>query len=129
MTLSNITIDQLQTATKEQILTFIFKKLSAMTKLQLCRFILRVQDVDTDNAVEIPDPVTDTKDNRGTLTQEGVIRDEMGNKVKTQKADYTYYHTGEVHTITLTELDNMDHEVSRKVIEHFTDGRQPICQP
>ncbi len=126
MNLADVTLDQLKTATKVQILAFISNKLSAFTKLQLCRLILRVSNVDVDSLLEIPDPVIRTGDSRGPLTWREVVRDISGNKTRTRKADYAYYPTGEVHKITLTELGGADVEVSRKVIEHFTDGRQPI---
>lgn len=126
MNLADVTIEQLKAATKTQILTAISNRLSGLTKLQLCRLILRVADVDVDSLLTITDPPISTGDSRGPLLLIETERDLAGNKVKTKKIEHTYYPTREVDIITIKELDGSDIEISGKVIKHFTDGRQPI---
>ncbi len=126
MNLADVTIEQLKGATKAQILTAISNKLSNLTKLQLCRLILRVGGVDVDSLLLIPDPPISTGDSRGPLLFIQTERDLAGTKIKTQRVEHTYYPTGEVAKTTIRELDGLDVEISRKVVNYFTDGRQPI---
>jgi hypothetical protein len=41
---------------------------------------------------------------------------------------WSYYPTGEVDEITIGQRDEMNAEISRKVIKHFTTGEQPTVR-
>jgi len=126
MNLADVTIEQLRAATKAQILTAISNKLSSLTKLQLCRLILRVGDVDIDTILTVPDREDGKDGPNGQIWRLRILRDIMGNKLSSQRFEWTYYPVGAVDEITTIQLDAADVEVSRRVDKHFTDGRPPI---
>jgi hypothetical protein len=63
----------------------------------------------------------------GQITsQTDVDRDvETDAVVSGRQITWTYYPEGCVDTITIIETDAAGKETSRKVIKHYTDGRQP----
>ncbi len=126
MNLADITPDQLRAATRVQILDFLNNKFADKSKLQLCRFILRVGNVDVDSLLEFPDRAVSTGDSRGELTRLQVFRNLSGDKVRTKTSNRTYYPSGAVDEWVLIQLDGSDAEVGRTVIKHFEDGRQPV---
>jgi len=59
-------------------------------------------------------------------SQSETVRDvETGVIIATKTIAWTYYKTGEVDTITIAETNADGKETGRKVIKHYTDGRQP----
>ncbi len=131
MTFSDITLDQLRVANKAQILTFINNKLSALTKLQLCRLLLRVGDVDVDSLLEIPDPETGADCLHGPLWRLQPVRDIMGNKLRSTRFDWTYYPPSadgkcRVDTITTTKMDAADKVISTDMNKHFQDRNKVV---
>lgn len=127
MNLADVTLEQLRAATKTQILNFISNKLSGLTKLQLCRLLLRVGDIDVDNLLEFPDRAITTGDSRGELTRVQPFRDISGDKTRTKLSNRTYYPSGCVDVWTLIQLDASDLEVGRTTIKHSEDPNiQPI---
>lgn len=50
---------------------------------------------------------------------------ETGVVIINKMITWTYYKTGEVNSITIVETDGALNEVSRMIIKHFEDGRQP----
>ena len=123
--LDNLTLEQLRDAAKEQIITKIVEKLTPMTKKRICEFIWTIKDIDfadiTLSALTVNHNVPE-----GQLIRVYETTDILGNKTGSTRIDWTYYPTGEVDTITTTELDALDQVISTQTIKHFTDGRQPI---
>ncbi len=122
--LSDLTLEQLRSATLAQIRTAISNKLANLTKLQLIRLILRVGVVDIDSVLEIPDQGQSEDGPHGQLWRLQVFRGVLGNKLRSEKTEWTYYPEGPVNEITTIQLDATDTETSRKVIKHYLDGRQ-----
>ena len=104
--LSNLTLTQRTALTKEYIITAILEG-------------------QTDTALE----VNVAQGGRGPIRRVEVTRDRLTGKVLGRKyMDWTYYPTGEVATITISERDASDVETARRVIRHFADGRQPVVE-
>lgn len=67
-----------------------------------------------------------TYDKNGYEIKTETVRDVETNAViSTKTITYTLYPKGEVDEITIVEKDGSGKEISRKVIKHYTDGRQP----
>lgn len=75
---------------------------------------------------EFADPTTGEDSPNGQVWRQTVIRRAEGKIIRRETAKWTYYPTGEVDIITISELDPQDQIVSQKKIKHFTNGRQPI---
>lgn len=125
MIFRDLTLEQLRATTKEQIITKINDKLTSLTKKQIVEFIWGVKNVLTENLT-----LTELKQMKnsknGQLLRVHETTDVLGKKLGSQKTQWTYYPTGEVDTIKISELDANDQVISTKTIKHFTDGRQPV---
>jgi len=55
-------------------------------------------------------------------------KDLDGILISTREDIYTYYDTGEIDTIEMKVLDGSGLEISKKVVKHFRDGRQPVVE-
>jgi len=125
MPFEDLTIDQLRAATKEQIITRVTNLLTSLSRKRLCEFIWTIKDIDfadiTLSALTVNHNVPE-----GQLIRVYETTDILGNKTGSTRIDWTYYPTGEVDTITTTELDALDQVISTQTIKHFTDGRQPV---
>ena len=131
MKLADVTIDQLRSATKTQILGFINNKLTALTKLQLCRLFLQVGDVDVDSILEVLDPETGEDCPHGPLWRLRPVRDIMGNKLRSVRFDWTYYPPSadgksRLDTITTTKMDALDNVISEDINKHFQDRNKVV---
>lgn len=122
--LSDLTLEQLRQATVTQIRTAISNKLANLTKKQLIILILKVADIDVED-MEVPDKEIGEDGVHGQISRLRVIRDILGNKLKSSKIDWSYYPGGEVDIITQSKLDALDAVINVKKIKHFLDGRQP----
>jgi hypothetical protein len=49
----------------------------------------------------------------------------LGNKLRSQKREWSYYPTGEVDIITTTIMDENDIPILIKKIKHYLHGKQP----
>ena len=121
--LSNLTLAQLRAATSAQIVTAITNKLNTLTKRQLIEFLLDV--------VDFPDNPVCTYRADGQIASETVIaRDALGAKTGTRVITWTYFDKlprTPVSVITVRELNTADAETSKRSIQHFADGSQPIA--
>ena len=128
MPFEDLTLEQLRAATKEQIITRVVNLLTSLSKKRICEFVWTIKNV---NFTEIGFETLAVNHNvpEGQLIRVYEYTDILGNKTGSQKIEWTYYPTGEVDTITTTELDALDQVISQKTIKHFTDGRQPITSP
>ena len=125
MPFEDLTFEKLRAATKEQIITTITDKLTSITKNRICEFIWGIRNIITDN-LTLGDLVEKEDGPNGQLLRVYKTTDVLGVKLTSRKIEWTYYPTGEVDTITISELDALDQLISQKTIKHFTDGRQPI---
>lgn len=70
------------------------------------------------------DPITTYCDDGQMESQTQIFRDvETLKEVSRKTIAWTYYDTGEVDTITISETGKPD-----KKIKHYTDGRQPVTE-
>ena len=122
--LSDLTFEQLRNATLAQIRTAIQNKLLTLTKKQLIILILKVSDIDIEKH-EIQDREEGEDCPHGQLWRLRVIRDVLGNKLRSQRFDWTYYPEGPVDIITQSELNDLDQIISVRKTKHYLDGRQP----
>lgn len=125
MIFQDLTLEQLRAATKEQIVTKIADKLTSLTKKRICEFIWTIKDF------SFTDITFSTKTVNHNVPEGQLLRihettDILGTKLGSTKTEWAYYPTGEVDTITISELDALDQVISQKTIKHFTDGRQPV---
>ena len=120
LNLEDITIEQLRSATKDQIVNFVTNKLNNMSKRQIILWLW-------DEVSEIADEPIRTYRKDGQIeSQVEANRDiESGELINGRRIDWTYYSTGEVDTITIRELDGLGVEAKKKIIKHYKDGRQP----
>ena len=121
--LTNYSLDQLRAATKPQILTAISSRLTAMTRRQLVLWLL---DLDDQNSAVSDAPIGAYRKDGQVESQIEVERDaETGARVGGRVTTWTYFPTGEVDTVIISERNAADKEMAKRVIKHFTDGRQP----
>ena len=67
-----------------------------------------------------------TYDKNGLVIKTETIRDVETNAIiSTNVITYTLYPKGEVDEITIIVKDGSGKEISRKVIKHYIDGKQP----
>lgn len=125
MLFEDLTLEQLRAATKEQIITRIMNLLTTMSRKRICEFIWTIKDVNF-NPIAIQTLTINHDAPEGQLIRIHETTDILGNKTGSQRTEWTYYPTGEVDTITITELDAVDKISSQKTIKHFVDGRHPV---
>ena len=125
MFLENITLAQLRAATKAQIVTFITNKLTSMTKLQIVIWLM-------DNVLEIADaqPEVIYKDGQITRLTECIRDTYTGDVLRYKRVIWTYYDLpgNPVDKITIIIADPNMTVISKRVIKHFVDGRQPVME-
>jgi len=125
MLFEDLTLEQLRAATKEQIITRVTNLLASLSRRRICEFIWTIKDISfTDITLSTLTVNHDVPE--GQLLRIYEKTDILGNKLGSQKIEWTYYPTGEVDTITILELDALDTVISTKTIKHFIDGRQPV---
>jgi len=118
--ISTLTLETMRSSTKTQIITNIRDYLTAnMTKKQLITFLLDRDTVDDTQVVTyLPDgqvdKIVDWK------------RDaETNNKISGVVTNFSYYPTGEIDVIRVSQRDAANVETSHVRIKHYLDGRQP----
>jgi len=125
MTFEDLTLEQLKAATKEQIITRVVNILTSMSRKRICEFVWTIRGVGFE-AISLSTLTVNHDVPEGQLLRVYEKTDILGNKIGSQKTEWTYYPTGEVDTITISELDALDQIISTQMIKHFTDGRQPV---
>jgi len=127
MPFEDLTLEQLRAATNDQIITRVVNLLTTLSKKRICEFIWTIKDVSF-QPISLSTLTVNHDVPEGQLLRFYEITDILGNKLGSTKIDWTYYPTGEVNTITISELDALDTVISQKTIKHFLDGRQPLIQ-
>lgn len=125
MPFEEVTLQQLRSNTLGQNRAIVTSYVAKLKNKDVCDFIWTIR------GITIPEISLETITEKQDLPQGQSIRvyqktDILKNKMGSRKTEWTYYPTGEVDTITTTQLDENDHVTSTKTIKHFTDGRQPI---
>ena len=119
-TLSTMTLAELQASTKAQIITSIRDYLTAnYTRRQLIQ-LLRDRDTEWDTPT-----MTYRKDGQIERQTETIRDVETGALISTKTITWTYYETGEVDEIIISETDADGKKLSQKKIKHYKDGKQP----
>jgi hypothetical protein len=124
MLFEDLTIEQLRAATKEQIITKIVDILTSITRKKVCEFVWTIKGVSF-GSISLTTLTVNHNVPEGQLIRIYETTDILGNKTGSTKTEWTYYPTGEVDTITTTELDALDQVISVKTLKHFRDGREP----
>ncbi len=112
--IANLTLAQLRAATKAQIITAIANYLTSnFTKRQLIGFLI--------DADAVADPPARTYRTDGQIESETIdTRDaETGSLVSSRQVRWSYYPTGEVDTIAITEGS------TTRRIKHYLNGQPP----
>lgn len=112
--IANLTLAQLRAATKAQIITAIANYLTNnFTKRQIIAFLI---DADV-----VADPPARTYRTDGQIESEtNTDRDaETGALISTRQVRWSYYPTGEVDTITITEGETV------RTVKHYLNGQPP----
>jgi hypothetical protein len=115
----NYTLEQAQNATKAQIVTAITNKLNSYTKRQILTWLME--------EVEFSDSPTVTTNPNGEISSQDEITRDIETNAPTHRrhVDWTYYPTGEVDIITISEFDENDALISEKKIKHYKDKKAP----
>jgi hypothetical protein len=118
--LSEITLEQLRSYTKAKIINWITTKLNGMTKRKLIMFLWdEIQEMQRD-------PIRTYRAD-GQIESQAEIQEDIETGAQTGKRTtaWTYYPTGEVDEITISNYDALDGLLKRKIIKHYRDGKQP----
>ena len=116
--LSSLTIAQMRVSTEKEITDNVVAQLRKLDKKTLIETL-----VDQIIITEL----TESKDQKeGQTLRVEVTKDVLGNKIGSRRIEWTYYPAGPVDEIKDIQMDSADVETSRKVIKHYTDGRQPV---
>ena len=114
----NLTPAQLRQMTRAEIRTAIVDAVSAMSKREMIVWLIQTDEVEDD-------PI-DTYENGQIVRRVEITRGpETGARMRGRVTTWSYYATGEVDIITISNRDSADGEVSRKRIKHYRDGRPP----
>jgi hypothetical protein len=125
MPLIDITIDQLRDTTKEHLIDLITERLKKMEKKELYNWLWTIKDIETqDHTFET---IASAKDGEnGQIERVTTLEDIIGDKIGEKIALWTYYQTGPVDEILLSETDQNDKVTQEKTIKHFLNGNEPI---
>lgn len=121
---TTLSLAQLRKASKADIVRNVGQYIHAhFTKRQIIAWLV----LDNTDGASIPDKVVVTKGPHGNVRRVEVYRDPatgavLGGKI-TRK---TYYPTGEIRDIIISDRDADKVETKRVRIRHFRDGRQPV---
>ena len=113
---TTLTLEQMKAATVTQILQDVAAN---NTKREICAELLGME--------RVPDRVVITYDDQKRIvkrveTERDLLSgDVLGSVVTT----HSYYKTGEIQDIVVSERDAKDAETARRTIKHFADGKQP----
>jgi hypothetical protein len=125
MIFEGLTLQDLRDATHAELMQGIHFGLVNYTKKELCEIMWSMKSMNP-FGISITTQIVNHSVPEGQLLRIHETTDILANKLSSQKTEWTYYPTGEVDTITTTELDALDQIISQKTIKHFTDGRQPV---
>ena len=113
---STLTLAELRQASKADIITNVGNWLNTNTKKQIIELLI--------DATEFADKPTVTTGEHGILTREQTVRDALGDVVRIEHTEYSYYPGGEVDEITTVVENASEDVIEDKCIKHYTD-KQP----
>jgi len=116
---TTLTLNELRAATVAQILTDIAAN---NTKREIVTELLG-QDRITDRPVI-------TRDDQGRIVKRVEVERDLltGDVLESRETTHSYFKTGEIKDIVVSERDAKDKETGRRTIHHFTNGREPVMQ-
>ena len=120
-----LTLQDLRDATHQELMQGIHFGLVNYPKKELCEIMWAMKTM-VPFGMKIETLKINHNVPEGQLIRIHETTDILGTKTGSTRIDWTYYPTGEVDTITTTELDALDQVISTQTIKHFTDGRQPV---
>ena len=124
MIFEDLTIDKLRNEAIGQNRARVTTLVAEMNKKEVCEFIWTIKGI-TFAPINLEIPTEAENIPQGQLHRAYRMDDILGEKLGSRKIDWAYYPTGEVDTITITDLDANDIIISVKTLKHFRDGREP----
>jgi hypothetical protein len=128
MIFEGLTLQDLRDATHQELMQGIHFGLINFSKKELCEIMWSMKIMDP-WGINLETLIANHNVPEGPLLRIYETTDILGTKLGSKKTEWIYYPTGEVDTITISELDALDNIISQKVIKHFIDGRQPVLLP
>jgi len=107
---TTLTLAELRQATKSQIIAAVGNYLTALDKKQIIELLM--------DATEFADKPEVTTGKHGILTREQTVRDALGDVVRVETTEHTYFPTGEVDEITRIVRNASGDEIHDSVITH-----------
>lgn len=125
--ITSLSLSQLRSSTKPQILAAWSAGLTALSKRQLIMLDLVLRNTDIPDQIRLADNTIRTFAADGqVLTEIDVDRDaETNAMIGGTSRTYTYYPSGEIDTIVISARDASNTEIRRKTIRHYLNGDQP----
>ena len=124
MIFEGLTLQDLRDATHTELMQGIHFGLVNYPKKELCEIMWAMKTMDP-FGMKIETLKMNRNVPEGQLLRIHEKTDLLGNKTGSTKTEWTYYPTGEVDLIVLSELDGLDVVVGVKKIKHYLDGKQP----
>ena len=118
---SNLTLAELRSASHPtgKIVSEVAKYLNSKSKKEVVEMLM-----DTD--VFSRPPVIASRPDKQIERREVETEDVLGNKTGSTVTTYSYFDTGEIEDIVISDCNASDVETKRVRIKHFKDGRQPV---
>ncbi len=116
--LTGKTIGELRAMTPSEIRTAMAALLAPLSRKELIEF--------DQDATEFADKPEVTTGEHGIISRTQTVRDALGDVVRVESSEYTYYRDGEIHDIIQSVRDAKNVQTAKHRIRHFRDGRQPV---
>ena len=107
---STLTLAELRQASKADIITNVGNWLNTNTKKQIIELLI--------DATEFADKPEVTTGEHGILTREQTVRDAIGDVVRVEHTEHTYFPTGEVDKIITVKRNASGDEIDDGLIQH-----------
>ena len=107
---TNLNFTELKAATKPQIITAVGNYLTALDKKRIIELLM--------DAAEFTDKPEVTTGEHGILTREQTVRDAIGDVVRVEHTEHTYFPTGEVDKIITVKRNASGDEIDDGLIQH-----------
>jgi hypothetical protein len=121
----DLTLEDIKKSTQLELSQCVSTEFTSLSKKELAETIWTIKNT-PQSTQTFETLIQQADDPRGQLIRVYELSDILGTKTGSRKIEWTYYPTGEVDTIIITELDALDQIISTKTVKHFTGGRQPV---
>lgn len=123
---TTFSLEELRAATKANIIRDVGEYIATkFTKRQIIAWLV-LDDVEGDR---IPDRAATTYEDQDCVIKYEIWRDpETGDQVSGRVTTWSYFGTGEVYDIIISDYDKDNIETRRYRIRHSRDGKQPVME-